>query len=251
MPGTCQRQAARWFQEDSWLAFVLPLAIFLLVGALEPTADTPGGQSLGLAIGYAYYPWVYTSKIILTLAVLVLFCPAYRGLKARLTPLAVMVGLVGAAAWIALARLRLEQKLASAVGLGWFDVGTRSAFNPFQEIGCPTAAWAFLAIRFFGLVVVIAAAEELFLRGYVLRLIVDEQWWRVPIGQITRASAIAGTLLPMFMHPQELFAAAVWFSLVTWLMTRTRSIWDCVLAHGLTNLCLGLYAVFSGHWELL
>jgi hypothetical protein len=31
-------------------------------------------------------------------------------------------------------------------------------------------------------------------------------------------------------------AAAVWLSLDTWLMVRTRKIWDCVAAHAVTNL---------------
>ena len=55
------------------------------------------------------------------------------------------------------------------------------------------------------------------------------------------------------MHPAELLAAAVWFSLVTWLMLRTPSIWDCVVAHATTNLLLGLYVVWAGGeaWELL
>jgi membrane protease YdiL (CAAX protease family) len=45
-------------------------------------------------------------------------------------------------------------------------------------------------------------------------------------------------------------AAIVWFSMVTWLYTRTHSIWDCVLAHATTNLLLGLYIVNTGAWEL-
>ncbi len=28
------------------------------------------------------------------------------------------------------------------------------------------------------------------------------------------------------MHPAELLAAAVWFTLITWLMFKTKNIWD-------------------------
>ena len=52
---------------------------------------------------------------------------------------------------------------------------------------------------------------------------------------------IIGIGLPILMHPQEAVAALVWFSAVTWLMTRTCSIWDCILAHAVTNL-LGFHA---------
>ena len=67
-----------------------------------------------------------------------------------------------------------------------------------------------------------------------------------------RLAAIAvGTLLPVAMHPAEILAAAVWFSAVTWLMYKTRNIWDCVAAHAVTNLLLGVWVVFSGEWHFL
>jgi membrane protease YdiL (CAAX protease family) len=53
------------------------------------------------------------------------------------------------------------------------------------------------------------------------------------------------------MHPGELLAAAVWFSMVTWLMVKTRNIWDCVVAHAVTNLLLGVYVVATGQWQLM
>jgi hypothetical protein len=47
-----------------------------------------------------------------------------------------------------------------------------------------------------------------------------------------------------------MFAAVVWFSLVTWLMIRTGNIWDCVAAHAVTNLLLGIYVLVSHDWHL-
>ena len=55
----------------------------------------------------------------------------------------------------------------------------------------------------------------------------------------------------MLMHPGELFAAAVWFSMVTWLMLRTRNIWDCVAAHAVTNGLLGAYVITTGEWQFM
>jgi hypothetical protein len=62
---------------------------------------------------------------------------------------------------------------------------------------------------------------------------------------------VAGTLVPVLMHPAELFAAAVWFSMITWLMAQTKNIWDCVAAHAVTNLCLGVWVLASGDWYFL
>jgi membrane protease YdiL (CAAX protease family) len=39
--------------------------------------------------------------------------------------------------------------------------------------------------------------------------------------------------------------------MVTWLMVKTRNIWDCVVAHAVTNLLLGVYVVATGQWQLM
>jgi CAAX prenyl protease-like protein len=160
---------------------------------------------------------------------------------------------VGVVVWIGLCRLNLESRLLEPLGLKWFVAkGTRSGFNPLEKLSAtPGWAWGFLAIRFFGLVLVVPLVEEFFLRGWAMRYFVAPDWWKVPIGEVSAAALAVGTILPMLAHPGELFAAAVWFSLVTWLMVKTRNIWDCVLAHAITNLLLGIYVVYSGQWQLL
>ena len=67
---------------------------------------------------------------------------------------------------------------------------------------------------------------------------------------MTPLAAVVGTAVPMLMHPGELLAAFVWFSLVTWLMIRTSNIWDCVAAHAVTNFLLGIYVVTQHQWQL-
>ena len=113
----------------------------------------------------------------------------------------------------------------------------------------PAWAWTFLAIRFFGLVVVVPVIEEFFLRGFLMRLVVDQDWWKVPFGKVNAAAVAVSIIVPMLWHqPGEFLSAAAWFGLVTWLMVRTRNPWDCVLAHATTNLLLGIYVVCWGEW---
>ena len=188
------------------------------------------------------------------MAAILFVLPGLGGFPFRVSPLSVVVGVVGVVIWVGLCQLGLEQKLLAPVGLdGLLGLGARSAFNPFEHLqDYPAAcAWAFLAVRFFGLAVVIAVAEELFLRGFVMRFVMQANWWEVPFGRVSATAVLAGTVVPMLMHPAELLAAAVWFSLVTWLMVRTKNLWDCVAAHAVTNLLLGIYVVFSGQWHLM
>jgi len=244
-------------RKNPWLVFLLPLVVFMLVGSLEPTPDSVGGKSIGLSIPYTQYPLVYTIKIALTLAAVVFVLPGYRQFPLGISSLGVVVGVVGVVIWIGLCRIDLEhtylQPALNQVGLGWLiGSGGRAAFNPFVQLAeQPVWAWIFVAIRFLGLVLIVPGIEEFFLRGFVMRYVVDQQWWEVPFGKANRLAIVFGTLVPVLMHPAEILAAVAWFSLVTWLMLRTRNIWDCVAAHAITNFLLGVYVVSSGEWRLM
>ncbi len=236
-----------------WLPFVLPLAVYMLAGSLEPTPREPGGAAIGLNIPYSSYPWMYAAKLVLTLVAVVAVLPGYAEFTFRVSWLALVVGAVGAVVWVGLCKLQLEERLLVPLGLGnILGLGERSAFNPFEEYaGRPAAVWSYLAVRMLGLAALVPVIEEFFLRGFVMRYVMARNWWRVPFGEVDATAVVVGTVVPMLMHPGELFAAAVWFSMVTWLMVRTRSIWDCVVAHAVTNFLMGVYVVFSGDWWLV
>ncbi len=240
-----------------WLTFLLPLLVFMVVGMLEPTPETTEPSTGFLAVSYDYYPLLYTLKIALTAAVVVFVLPGYQQFPCRVGPLAVVGGVGGCGVWVGLCRLQLEQQflapLLKTLKLdGLISLGTRSAYNPLEQLAArPALAWGFLAVRFFGLVVVVALIEEFFLRGFLMRFVASDRWAEAPIGQANRAAIIAATVVPMLMHPAEMLAAAVWFSMVTWLLLRTRNIWDCVVAHAITNLLLGIYVVWTGEWHLM
>ena len=267
--------AAKLIQRHPWLPFLLPFLVYMVVGSFEPSPPTvyeappvedevdrpadAGAPPPALieannwfGLRYAHYPIVYTVKIALTIASMLFVLPGYRQFPFRISPLAIVVGVVGVVLWIWLCQLHLERKLFTALGLeSLAGMGARPAYNPLEQLA-DTPAWAytFLAIRFLGLALVVPIIEEFFLRGLVMRFVVRENWWEVPFGEVTLLAAIVGTLVPMLMHPAELLAAAVWFSLVTWLMMRTRNIWDCVAAHAVTNLLLGIYVVTQKQWQL-
>ena len=233
-----------------WLTFLLPFLVYMGVGSLEPSAD--GDVWLNLGIEYRHYPFIYTAKIVLTVVAIIFVLPGYRTFRFHVGPLGPLVGVLGGVAWIVLSQLHLEAKLLDLLGLGGrLDLGERPAFNPLEQLS-DTPAWAygFLAIRLLGLVVVVAVIEEFFLRGFLMRMVVAEQWWTLSIGQVNRLAIVAGTVIPMLYHP-ELVAALVWFSAVTWLMLKTKNIWDCITAHAVTNCLLGVYVLTTGEWGLM
>jgi CAAX protease family protein len=250
---------------NPWIICLLPFAVFMLMGSLEPTPPTPAAEGgaaanaaqpwLDLGIEYRHYPLIYATKIALTVAAMIFVWPGYRPYTRRISFLGLTVGIIGAAVWIILATWQRQWMplLAEKTGIEWFKtLGERSAFNPLEQMrDQPVLAYGFLAVRLLGLAAVVPIIEEFFLRGFVMRFAMAEHWWEVPFGNVNRLAVIVGTALPFFMHPQEALAALVWFSTVTWLMTRTRSIWDCILAHAVTNLLLGIYVVVTGNWWLM
>jgi uncharacterized protein len=259
-------------RKNPLIVFLLPFLVYMIAGGFEPGADKPGGSTVGLSIGYEHYPLVYSIKIALTLAAIVFVLPGYRafstkGVEGSLTPetpvswgkiTTIGIGVVGVAIWIGLCTLDFEHKYLQPVfekiGLGSFiGAGERAGFSPLDKIANPAWAWTFLAIRFAGLALVVPVIEEMFLRGFVMRFVMEKDWWKVPFGTASRLAIVLGTAVPLLSHPAELLAAAVWFSMVTWLMLRTKNIWDCILAHAVTNFLLGLYVVLMGGeaWRLM
>ena len=239
-----------------WAAPVLPLLVYMAVGSLEPSPGKPGAAAIGLALPYAAYPLLYTLKIGLTLAAIALVWRGYPPLPRRPSAWAMLLGALGVVVWIGLWKLQLDRKILQALGLGrlanyFLELGARPAFNPLEQLAdWPGWARAFLAARFLGLVAVVPVIEEMFLRGFLMRFVMAPDWWNVPVGKVNAAAVAVSVLLPAMTHPAEILPAMVWFGMITWLMVRTRSLWDCVAAHAVTNLLLGIYVVTTGQWTL-
>jgi CAAX prenyl protease-like protein len=272
-----------WLRRWPSVTFLLPFCIYIFFTSLVETrietkeqAYAPGG-SMGQPhpdddlppgemteqqakereerhsrMPYSSYAIVYTAKIALTTLAMLAVIPGYLAFPLKLNPIALVVGIGGGALWIVLAKLQVAtyDKLPGIVEKA-LEMGGRAGFNPLVELH-DSPAWArvFLAIRFFGLVLVVPVIEEFFLRGFLMRYVIDIDWPLIPFGVVNRLALATVLIFPVLWHPERL-AAAAWFSLVTWMMLRTRNIWDCVVAHALTNLVLGLWVLYSGDWWMM
>ena len=152
--------------------------------------------------------------------------------------------------WIGICYLNVESSLLTLFGMPADLLGARDGVNPFEAYPESDERMMFLIARFALLVVAVPIAEELFLRGFFMRVIDAVDWPNLPLQEIGTTGLVAGTLYGMLTHPSEFVAAAVWFSLVTWLMVKTGKFWNCVLAHAVTNLMLGTYVIATGTWYL-
>lgn len=226
-----------------WDVCVVPFVVFLVGGILEPT---PGGGGLAGALGipYAAYPAIYAARLVATGMALARVWRPIRDWVGRTTWWPVPLGLLLVIPWIVLAALQRESGFVT-------QAMERSAFDPFAQFSSSGAAWAFLALRLLGLVAVVPIVEELFLRGFLMRYVIDEQFWTVPFGRLTLASTAACLVYAAATHPAEAVAALAWFAVMSGVASATRRPIDVILAHAATNLALGAYVVATKSWWLL
>lgn len=102
--------------------------------------------------------------------------------------------------------------------------------------------------RLIGASLVVPVMEELFWRSFLLRYLVDNAFTRVAVGTFTWGSFLMVTLLFGVEH-DYLFAGMMAGIAYNLLAVYTRSIAHCVLAHGVTNLILGVYVLTTGRWQ--
>lgn len=161
---------------------------------------------------------------------------------------AVVVGLIGIVIWIGLCNLGLESRIASYLP-EWLQPADRVGFDPHAELSGPLPIGLFVAVRLVGLAMVVPLVEEVFWRGFLLRWVISDRWQQVPLGAFQWKSFWVVTLLFAAAHP-EWFAAAAYCALLNGFLYWKRDLWSCIVAHGVSNLALGIYVLTVGAWEL-
>lgn len=235
------------------LAFVLPLVVTLLITSFYPDfASSYEGDGFGNRpdIPVTSQTWTYlfmvTLQVILIVAAVIFFLPVYlKQFPFRISWLAVPVGILGVVLWIFLTGLGIERQLLDLVG---FD-SSRPSFNPYviQNTGVFVG---FLVVRFTLLTFANPIAEELFVRGWLVRWVDEPQFEKISLKSLSMTALFAASIYGVLSHPSEAIAAFVWFGLVTLLARYTGSLWDCIVAHAVTNFLLGVYVVNYQQWHL-
>ncbi len=153
--------------------------------------------------------------------------------KAIMTTVSIFTGLMVFVLWI-------------NMDFSFGTMGNPPGFNPnaFQAEG---ARICMIAVRLFGALLVVPVMEELFWRSFLMRYIISPDFTTVPIGRFTWSSLVITTLLFGLEH--HLFLAGIMAGIAyNILLYKYRSIAQCIFAHAVTNLALGIYVLHSGKW---
>jgi membrane protease YdiL (CAAX protease family) len=231
LPGNMTFGALLW-------PYLTPYMVFVLISSIPETLLAP---QLGQVM-----------KLVLTGGVLLWFRRHYRfgPLSAKHALLALAALPVALLTWIG------PFYLLSAVGIIDFDkMGIGADFSG-----------TFFWLRLVNTVFLVAVFEELFVRVHVMGWMyqaglqrpektiissildtMDQHPRPLSPPPLSRFSIVGATLVfAAGHHPYEYLSASLYFLFTTWIYRQTRSLWACILIHGLSNLAIALLARYWG-----
>ena len=196
-----------------WLPYVAPFAIYMAFLTIQTPANLI---------------WVYPLKVLLVAAALLVFRRRYEELRPGFSWLAVGIGLLAIVIWIVIDPF--YPKFGPA--------------TPFDASG----QWLFILARVIGAVIVVPLMEELFWRAFLIRWIIHPDFKKVPVGSFTWLS-FALTVALFGAEHREWLAGLICGALYNWLYYRRKNVFDCVVAHAVSNAALAGYVLASGAWK--
>ena len=186
------------------------------------------------------YPAAYILKAILVTASLVIFRGPLADIRvdwsARLIVPSVLIGLVVCALWIGIDK-----------AIAYPRLGTRTAFDPTQIQA--SAWWApFLAVRLYGLILMVPVMEEVFWRSFLLRYLTKTDFRRLPVGTFSATALAIMLAASAIAQPEWLVAIIASLAYALWLR-RTGSLFGVIVSHAVTNAALGGYVLATKDWQ--
>ncbi len=122
------------------------------------------------------------------------------------------------------------------------------SWNPFAVWGTGSAtAWGFVAIRILGSAIVIPPIEEACFRSFLYRYLQKEEFRDVPLSRWHWKSALIVAVIFGVVHREWLTGILCGLG-YQWLVCRRGHLGDAMVAHGVTNLLLGLWVVTRHAW---
>jgi hypothetical protein len=214
-------------------AYVVPFLVFMGGLILVSLVKNPAADSLWLR---SPEYWIYPLQTALCAGALVFYWRQYDFGKRGRTCLALAAGVVVLALWIA-----PQAFLGADARVDGFDP---TVFGEGSVL-----YWMTVTARFARLVIVVPLVEEIFWRGFLMRYLIREDFTSLPVGTFQWKSFAVVSVSFMLVHGMADWPAALLCGVIyNFVAVRTGSLGACVLAHGVTNLGLGLYIMATRQW---
>lgn len=234
------------FSDRPQLPYLLPLLVFVaffLPSSLGDFADINWKD-----LWFTYHPAVYGVKTIVAALLLWKLWKYYTPIRWSHIPLGVILGLVGVPMWV------LVEYASQSIGLTKApNVSDPYAlYNPVKMIENPALRYAFYAVRVLGPTLVVPVMEELFFRDFLMRALVrGARFQEVAVGTMSWLAILGSSTLFALNHIQWP-SGFLYGLMMALLVTRTRSLGACIVAHGVTNFVLYAgYCIPFGDWQFM
>jgi len=212
------------------LPYVIPFAVFLGFLALQNIVAAPPEIELPL-------------RVVVLAAVLVLSSRRVLNLQSASPLNSTLLGVMVFLIWIG-PDFFFPAYRSSGLFQNAFTGQLQSSI-PAQALTNPIV----LGSRIVRAVVLVPIIEELFWRGWLMRWLIQPRFERVPLGTYAHAAFWTTAVLFASEHGPFWDVGLVAGILYNWLLVRTKTLGDCILAHAVTNACLCGYVMATHHWE--
>ena len=224
------------------LSRTLPFVVYILLLALNDSLAT-----WMLPLGHDAR-WLYGVRILVVASFLAWFWRDYSELSANDLPtqsrlstsgylLSIAVGLLVFVLWIA------PYPAWAIMGEAQHGVG----FNPLNADG-KTIDTLLAITRITGAALIVPLMEELFWRSFFMRWLQDQDFLKVNPAYIGHFAFFASAALFAVEHSLWLAGLIAGFA-YGWLYKSQRNLWSPIIAHAVTNGLLGLWVLYTAHWD--
>jgi CAAX prenyl protease-like protein len=226
-----ERRSSRWAGIHPAIPYVVPFVAFFVLLSL--------GDYLQSVLG----PWEAPFRVGVLSAILWVFSREVIDFRVRRWAMTVAIGIAVFAIWVAPDLLfpgyRQHWLFQNAI------TGSLSSSIP-AELRENLLVLIFRSVR---AVVLVPIIEELFWRAWLLRWLINTDFEKVALGAYTASSMWISALLFASEHGPYWEVGLIAGLAYNFLMIRSRSLGDCILAHAITNGVLSLFVVLTGRWE--
>jgi CAAX prenyl protease-like protein len=210
--------------------YVAPFATFIALLALQKYLSFLG-------------EWEYAVRVGIVAVVIAVFSRRLLSAKFQAPVLSILLGIAVFGLWIAPDMLipgwRQHWLFSNSI-LGEVKVSLNQ-----EQLASPLL----LLFRTLSAALMVPVLEELFWRGWLMRWLIKPDFEQVPLGAYQTQSFWIVAALFALEHGPYWEVGLLTGIIYNWWMVRTKSLPDLMLAHGITNLALSGFVIYTKNWQ--